>query len=129
VHLDGGEVVDDGYLTIVMNTNPYTYLGNRPLNLAPEATLDRGLATVTLRSMAFGHTMRVIGSVLLGSGRAFRRSRRVDRRTDLDHLVVKGYGPIPYQVDGDYLGDVEELRFRHEPEVLDLVLPLADPDA
>jgi len=45
-------VIDDAYLTIVLNTNPYTYLGNRPLNLAPEATLDRGLASVTLRKLA-----------------------------------------------------------------------------
>ena len=25
--------LDDGYFTIVLNTNPYTYLGNRPLDL------------------------------------------------------------------------------------------------
>ena len=37
------DVVDDGYFTIVLNTNPYTFLGNRPFDLAPEATLDRGL--------------------------------------------------------------------------------------
>ncbi|MGH9213341.1 MAG: diacylglycerol/lipid kinase family protein [Acidimicrobiales bacterium] len=124
---DGGKaVIDDAYLTIVMNTNPYTYLGNRPLNLAPEATLDRRLAAVTLRTMSFAPTMRIIGSVLAGSGRALRRSRWVDHRTDLDGLAVHGYGPIPYQVDGDFLGEVTELRFRHEPDVLDLVLPLAE---
>ena len=44
VHHADGSVVDDGYLTIVLNTNPYTYLGNRPLDVAAEATLDRGLA-------------------------------------------------------------------------------------
>ncbi len=27
----------DGYFTIVLNTNPYTYLGNRPLDLSPAA--------------------------------------------------------------------------------------------
>ena len=34
--------LDDGYFSIVLNTNPYTYLGNRPLDLSPAATLDRG---------------------------------------------------------------------------------------
>ena len=29
----------------------------------------------------------------------------------------------PYQVDGDYLGDVEHLAVRHEPDVLRLVIP------
>jgi diacylglycerol kinase family enzyme len=37
----------DGYFTIVLNTNPYTFLGNRPLDLAAAATLDRGLVAVT----------------------------------------------------------------------------------
>jgi diacylglycerol kinase family enzyme len=123
VHHQSGDVVDDAYLTIVMNTNPYTYLGNRPLDLAPEATLDSGLAAVTLRTLAFARTMRIIGSVF-GSGRTLRRSRWVDHRTDLDGLSIRGYGPIPYQVDGEYLGEVEELTFRHEPDVLDLVLPV-----
>ena len=117
-----GDVVDDGYLTIVMNTSPYTYLGNRPLDLAPETTLDNGLAAITLRTMRFARTMRVIGSAL-GSWKALRRSRWVDHRTDLAGLTVRGYGPVPYQVDGDYLGETEHLTFRHEPDVLDLVLP------
>jgi diacylglycerol kinase family enzyme len=117
-----GEVIDDAYLTIVLNSSPYTFLGNRPLDLAPEATLDRGLATVTLRTMAFARTLRIVGSAL-GRGRALRRSRWVDFRTDLDALRIQGYGPVPYQVDGDYLGEAEALAFRHEPEVLDLVLP------
>jgi diacylglycerol kinase family enzyme len=122
VHHADGTVIDDAYLTIVLNTNPYTYLGDRPLNLAPEATLDRGLASVTLRTMAFARTMRIIASAL-GSGSVLRRSRWVDHRTDLAALSVRAYGPVPYQVDGDHLGDTEQLDFRHQPEVLDLVLP------
>jgi diacylglycerol kinase family enzyme len=122
VHHADGTVVDDAYLTIVLNTNPYTFLGDRPLDLAPEATLDRGLASVTLRTLAFGRTMRVIASAL-GSGRALRRSKWVDHRTDLSSLTVRAYGPVPYQVDGDHLGDAEVLEFRHAPGVLDLVMP------
>ena len=117
-----GSVVDDGYLGICLNTNPYTYLGNRPLSLAPEATLDRGLAMVTVRTLAFGATMRIIGSALAG-GKHLRSSRWTDHRTDLTELTVTGYGLFPYQVDGDHLGDTEKLEIRHEPEVLDLVLP------
>jgi diacylglycerol kinase family enzyme len=122
VQHDDGSVVDDGYLTIVLNTNPYTFLGNRPLDLAPEATLDRGLAAVTVRTMAFHRFLPIIGSAL-GSGRLLSRSRWVDRRTDLAGLTVRSFGPVPYQVDGDHLGDAELLEFRHEPDVLNLVLP------
>ncbi len=30
---------------------------------------------------------------------------------------------IPYQVDGDYLGEVDRLDFSYEPDVLTLVVP------
>ena len=54
---------------------------------------------------------------------ASRRSRSVDHRADLAGVKVEGYGPFPYQVDGDYLGEVTSLEFRHEPESLALVIP------
>ena len=120
VRFADGSVVDDAYFCICLNTNPYTFLGNRPLDLAREATLDRGLAAVTLRTLAFAPTMRVIGSAL-APGRHLRSSRWTDHRVDLDEVTVEGYGPFPYQVDGDHLGDVERLVLRHEPDVLDLV--------
>jgi diacylglycerol kinase family enzyme len=115
-------VVDDAYFAIVLNSSPYTFLGNRPLDIAPEATLDRGLVAVTVRTMAFGRTLRIVASAL-GGGRGLRRSRWVDYRTDLPGLRIQAYGPVPHQVDGEYLGEAESISFRHEPEILDLVLP------
>jgi diacylglycerol kinase family enzyme len=122
VKFGDGTVVDDAYFGICLNTNPYTYLGNRPLNLAPEATLDRGLAMLTVRTFHFGRVMRVIGSAL-ATGRHLRSSRWTDHRVDIDRITIEGYGPFPYQVDGDYLGETERLEITHEPEVLDLVRP------
>jgi diacylglycerol kinase family enzyme len=66
---------------------------------------------------------------LLGAiGRALRGtpvapSRRIDVRTDLAGVEVAAETPFPYQVDGDFLGDTRRLSFRHEPDVLDLVVP------
>jgi diacylglycerol kinase family enzyme len=117
-----GAVIDDGYFAICLNTNPYTYLGNRPFNVIPEATLDRGLAILTFRSLAFVPLLRAAASAL-GFGRDIRRHKHLDVRTDLTSFEVDGHGPFPYQVDGDYLGETEHLAFRHEPDVLKLVLP------
>ncbi len=122
VHHADGTVVDDGYFTIVANTNPYTYLGTRPFELAPEATLDRGLAAVTVRTMRAIPFLSVIAAALRGGGRV-ARSKSVDYRTDLSALTVRGHGPIPYQVDGDYLGEIDELVFGHEPDAIRLVKP------
>ena len=38
-------------------------------------------------------------------------------------LTVTGHGPFPWQVDGDYLGEIERLDIRWEPDVLTLVMP------
>jgi diacylglycerol kinase family enzyme len=126
VHHPDGSVVDDAYFAICFNTNPYTYLGTRPLDIAPDAGLDRGLVMVTVRSLRLDAILSLAALALAGKGRV-ARSRHVVQRTDLASVVVRGHGPFPYQVDGDHLGDVEELVFRHEPEVLDLVLPDLSP--
>jgi diacylglycerol kinase family enzyme len=114
--------VDDVYFAVCLNTNPYTYLGTRPLNLAPDTNLDTGLAMLSVRSLKVATLLGLVGSAL-ASGDHLRHSRFVDYRTDLDGLRVEGYGPFPYQVDGDYLGEVTSLEFRHEPEAMALVVP------
>ena len=115
-------VVDDGYFALCLKTNPYTFLGNLPLNVAPEAGFDSGLSLVTFRDLGF---LRVIGAAAsaLRSGRRLRRDPCIDRRSDLPGFDVEGHGPFPYQVDGDYLGETERLEIRYEPSVLDLFLP------
>ncbi|MEY2451742.1 MAG: hypothetical protein QOD92_1316 [Acidimicrobiaceae bacterium] len=122
VREDDGAAIDDGYFAICLNTNPYTYLGNRPFDVIPEATLDRGLAMVTFRSLALGTLVRAAASAL-GFGKDIRRQKHLDVRTDLTNFVVDGHGPFPYQVDGDYLGETERLVFKHQPDILKLVLP------
>jgi len=122
VKYEDGDVIDDGYFSICFNTNPYTFLGNRPFNVIPEATLDRGLAIVTFRHFGLWTLVRGAASAL-GFGKDIRRQRHLDVRSDLSSLIVEGHGPFPYQVDGDYLGETEHLTFKHEPEALRLVLP------
>jgi diacylglycerol kinase family enzyme len=117
-------VIDDAYLAICLKTNPYTFLGNMPLNLAPEAGFDRGLSLVAFRSLDFTTTIGVVVSALRTRPR--RREthrRRVVHVSDRDDIVVTGYGPFPYQVDGDYLGDVESLHLRFVPDALTLIAP------
>lgn len=126
VRVDGGPTVDDGLFTVCLNTDPYTFVGTRPFTLAPEATLDRPLSLVTLRTLDAVPLLTMVGSAL-GSGRHLRASRHVARAQDVEQAEVDGYGPFPYQVDGDYLGEIEHLELRHEPEVLDLVVPRAAP--
>ncbi|MDP9006624.1 MAG: diacylglycerol kinase family lipid kinase [Actinomycetota bacterium] len=128
VHLPGGTVVDDAYFAVCCNTDPYTFMGKRPLHLAPDATLDKGLAVFSLRSLSLPTILSVTASAL-GSGHRARRHRLSDYRSDLSSFRVRGHGPFPYQVDGDYLGEVEELVFRHQPDALRLVTPAPSPSS
>ena len=122
---DAAREVDDGAFAVILNTNPYTFLGNRPLDIAPQATLDSPLVAVTIRTMRLDTILRVSGAALAGKGRVQHIGSKVDTRTDVRHIEVTGHGPFPYQVDGDFLGTTEQVSIRYEPDVLDLVLPVA----
>ena len=108
--------------TIVLNTNPYTYLGNRPFDLVPGATLDAPLATVSFRRMSLRAMVPAMAGALRGGG--LRPSDTVDVRTGITDLVVEHETPFPYQVDGDYLGETRRLVFRHAPDAMALVVPV-----
>jgi diacylglycerol kinase family enzyme len=120
VHTDEG-VVEDGYFSIVLNTNPYTYLGNRPLDLSHAATFDRGLVVLTFRTMRARTILTSLAGALKGGG--VKPSAKLDEQVDLDHLVIEHDTPFPYQLDGDYLGDTERLEFHHVADAVRLVWP------
>jgi diacylglycerol kinase family enzyme len=121
VTYEDGTVVDDAYFTICFNTDPYTYLGTRPLTVAPHASLDTRLSVVTIRSLRLARILGLAATAMRAGG--VTSNRVVDARDDVGSLTVTGRRPFPYQVDGDYLGEVTLLRFRYEPDVIDLVVP------
>jgi diacylglycerol kinase family enzyme len=116
-----GRHIDDAYFAIVLNTNPYTYLGNRPLDLSPAATLDNPLVVVTLRTLRIAPVLRGLGAALRGGG--VRQSEHVVEWRDVDRMVAEHAEPFPYQLDGDYLGDVSRLEFDFVPNAVRLVFP------
>lgn len=120
-----GDRVDDGYFSVCCNTNPYTYVGNTPFDIAPDAHLDNGLAMVTVRSLRPDRFLAVMFKALRANG-SLQQDRFVHYRPDVDELVVESLGnrPFPYQIDGDYLGEIHRIELRHNPHVMDLVLPL-----
>ena len=111
--------VDDAYFTIVMNTNPYTFLGNRPLDLVPGTEPGSGLSVVTFTSMNASHILRSLGSALRGGG--VPDAPWLDIRRDVRSLTVTNPVSFPYQLDGDYLGETQGLTFEHVPDAVRLV--------
>ena len=79
--------------------------------------------TVTLfRSMDL--SMLVGGAAAaLNGGERLMHHPKVAQRTGVRELTVVGYGPFPWQVDGDYLGDTERLTITWQPDALSIVTP------
>ena len=122
LELPDGRRIDDGYFAVCLNTNPYTYLGTRPLNLAPRASLGEPLTLVSVRDF----TARGLGRLAL---QALRTDGGVAANGDVDYveglteLRVIGHRPVPVQVDGDFAGRLTNLQLSYRPEALRLVLP------
>lgn len=122
VTIDGGEPIPDGMFTIVMNTNPYTFLGDRPFDLVPGTGLDTPLSVVTFRRLTFGALVPAMLKALKGGGLP-TGSPHLDVRREATSVVVEHAEPFPYQVDGDYLGETRRLQFGYVPDAVGLVLP------
>ncbi len=117
--------IDDGYFSIVLNTNPYTYLGNRPLDLSREATLDKPLVAITFRTMSAIAILKGLGGALRGRG--VTTSDTLVELVGLSQFVIENEVPFPYQLDGDYLGEATRLEFTHVPDAVQMVFPGAKP--
>ena len=111
-----------GQFAICLNTNPYTYLGSRPLDIAPDADLDSKLVLAFVHSLSALALIRLAVKALKGGDR-IKNYRRVDYRTGLDAFSIRSHVPVPYQVDGDFVEYTTHLDFRYDPESLWLLRP------
>lgn len=122
-----GQVVDNAHLAVALNTDPYTYLGGRPLTLAPEARLDRPLSVVTLDSLSAAPALKAGATALLGR-RGISDGGSTRHWTDVTSMTIRGYRPFPYQLDGESFSEVDELTVDYLPEVVTIVAPPSDPE-
>ena len=59
----------------------------------------------------------------LFEGKPLESCDAVHVANDLAELSIVGHSPFPYQLDGDYLGEVNHLDFSWRPNILRLVIP------
>jgi diacylglycerol kinase family enzyme len=111
--VSAGERRIQGVTAIVQNATPYTYFGNRPVNLADGASLDSGdLAGIVLRRARPLDIPTMFWRGL--SKRAhFQRHRQVEGLGSVTELSIRSLDdrPLPIEVDGDYVGDSPEAEF------------------
>jgi diacylglycerol kinase family enzyme len=115
----GEDPVDHLHFALVTNTAPWSYLGERPVQPSPEASFDTGLDVFAPRSLGVLLTLRYVRRALLGSSPL--RSRRLLRLHDVAEFTLQASRPMALQLDGDWLGDREAVRFRSVPAVLRVI--------
>ncbi|KUO04306.1 diacylglycerol/lipid kinase family protein [Streptomyces caeruleatus] len=100
----GQDPVTDLVLSIVCNTAPWTYLGNRPVYAAPKASFDTGLDVLGLSRMSTVAVARYATQLLTSSPERGARGKHAVTLHDLDQFTLHSKVPLPLQMDGDHLG-------------------------
>lgn len=101
---EGAEPVEELALSIVCNTAPWSYLGNKPLYAAPEASFDTGLDVLGLRRLTPLAVSRYGTQLLTSNPERGPRGKHAVTLHDLTTFTLHSQVPLPFQMDGDHLG-------------------------
>jgi diacylglycerol kinase family enzyme len=103
-------------MAVACNTGPYAYFGNRPVQLAPDVELDKGIDIFALRSMRieslpFYFWRVAVSGDLVNHPDVFYAS-------DLDGFELHAPEPFSRHVDGEPIAPGTRARFTIEKDVL-----------
>jgi diacylglycerol kinase family enzyme len=115
----GADDVEKIFMTIVTNTTPWTYFGDRPLEPTPEASFDTGLDTFSLRGLGTMSTTMSLRRLLVGGPAP--RGHNIVAGHDLPTLTLHTTRPISVEVDGEYLGEHSDMALFSVPEALAVI--------
>ncbi|WP_461071414.1 diacylglycerol/lipid kinase family protein [Streptomyces pseudoechinosporeus] len=100
----GEDPVSDLVMSIVCNTSPWTYLGNRPVYASPKASFETGLDVLGLRRMSTPAVARYATQLLTSSPEKGPHGKHALSLHDLTDFTLHSKVPLPLQMDGDHLG-------------------------
>jgi len=107
-------------LALVCNTAPWTYLGQRPVLPCPQASFDTGLDVFGLRTLGTVRTLRYLRQIL--SDRPRLAGKALLPLHDVSAFTVTSSRPLPFQVDGDDLGERTSVAFAAVPRALQVLV-------
>lgn len=110
-HVQGERL--EGVTAIVQNGSPFTYFVNRPIEIAEDEVLDSGTLSGAVLHRARPIDMPFIAWRAFSKRARLARHRQITPISGFAELTVQSTDgkPLPLQVDGDYLGEVEEARY------------------
>ena len=117
---DGQPSTADLFMTAITNRSPWTYLHGRAVLPVPNPDFNSGLDVFALRKVRATTIVSAVGQMLLFRRRS-PRGRHTLTVTGLESLTIRSARPIAFQVDGDYLGETEAVKFQFVPHALRVV--------
>jgi len=119
VHREGAEPLRLA-LALVCQTDPWTYLGRRPVRPCPDASFDTGLDLFGLTSAPTRAVLRHLRQILVDGARP--RGKRVVSLHDIPRLVLTSDLLLPFQLDGEDLGDRDRVVLTAVPDALEVIV-------
>jgi len=107
----------------VANQHPYTFLGPIPVRATPRADFEHGLDVVFTRELRTRQLWRLPVYALIWPRHARHGSRHVGYLHDLSRFTVECDEPTAFQLDGEYVGDVERVDFSYRPDAIEVLVP------
>jgi diacylglycerol kinase family enzyme len=117
---DGEPPISDLFMTIITNRSPWTYFRDRPLLPVPNPDFNSGLDVLALRQIRLTTIVNAIGQMMYVRSRP-ARGRNMLSVAGSESLTVRSARPIALQVDGEYLGETEAVKFQFVPHALRIV--------
>jgi diacylglycerol kinase family enzyme len=117
---DGQPTIPELFMTAITNRSPWTYVRGRAVLPVPNPDFNSGLDVLALQKLRATTIVSAVGQMLLVRHRS-PRGRNVLTVTGLDALTVRSVRPVAFQVDGDYLGETEAVKFQFAPHALRVV--------
>ena len=114
---DGQPPVGDLFMTIITNRSPWTYFRDRPLLPVPNPDFNSGLDLLALRQIRPTTILNAVGQMLYVRSRP-ARGRDLLSVIGSESLTLRSARPIAFQVDGEYLGETEAVKFQFVPQAL-----------
>lgn len=115
-----GEEPAEVRTVFVSNTNTWSYLGPRPIELNPGCSFEGNVGVFALRSLGTFSVLHHLRQALNGKGR--QRGRRLIRRDAVESASIHSKEPVNLQVDGDLVGERTDVVFTSVPDALTVVV-------
>jgi len=119
LHLPDREPVSGVHFAFVSNSSPWTYANSRPVWTNPDTTFETGLGVFATTSMNVWANLRLARQMLARNPRL--DAKHLIRDDDLPWVRITSDTPIACQIDGDYAGRRDAMRFTSVPNALGVV--------